>query len=445
MSLFCELIDKYDVAGPRYTSYPPVPFWEGPPSESEWISHTEKRFKEVDKREADFYFHIPFCKKLCFYCGCSRKISGDQNEGTVYTDYLLKEIEIYADKIKDFKTNSIHFGGGTPTFLKVRDISRIVETLFSKIPKVNNFAGSFEADPRITTKEQLETFNSFGLKRVSFGIQDMDEKVQKVIGRVQPVEIIRKQTELARKIGFNSINFDLIFGLPEQDIKSIERTFKEVGNLMPETIAFYSYAHVPHFAKNQKVLEKYIIPTGNEKRVLYERGRELLQKLGYIEIGMDHFVLPSSDLYKSYINRTMSRNFMGYTIQDAPVLLSLGVTSISNSGYSFSQNVKEIPEYYAILDQGKLPIKKGHVQTEMDLEIGKIVHGIMCLGTANFDDSFKDRLVEFEKDGLIKIQENSLEVLEKGRPFLRNISMAFDYRLDKLIKSGAKLPFSRTI
>ncbi len=445
MTRFADLINKYDVPGPRYTSYPPVPFWESPPSAEEWFAHIEKSFQDSKKREADFYIHIPFCKKLCFYCGCNRKISADVNEGSEYTSYLLKEIDLYTKNVKEFKTNSIHFGGGTPTFLLPSDLKTIVNAIFDKIPKVEAFSGSFEADPRITTREQLETFYNLGFRRVSFGVQDMNLKVQQVIGRVQPSEMVRTQTDCARSVGFTSINFDLIFGLPEQDLECIKQTFGEVGKLMPDTIAFYSYAHVPHFAKNQKVLDKYEIPTGNKKRDLYEKGRELLNALGYIEIGMDHFVLPTSELYKAYKNEKMSRNFMGYTIQDAPVLLSLGTTSISNSGYSFIQNVKEIDEYYLVLNSQKLPISKGHIQNENDLLVGKIIHDIMCIGKSELGSLNSDKINEFVQDGLIKVNGNSIEVTEEGRPFLRNISMLFDYRLEKLIESGRPLPFSRTI
>lgn len=437
-----ELIAKYDVPGPRYTSYPPVPFWEKAPTEEEWFNHIESSMKKGG-REVDLYCHIPFCRSLCYYCGCNRIITKDQSRSATYLDALVKEWNRYRERLGSFQIDGIHFGGGTPTYMLATEIESLLESIFKGMSISGKFIGSFEADPRVTSDEHLRAFFKFGFKRISMGIQDLNQSVQEIIGRHQPFEMVASVTERARKIGIGEINFDLIYGLPGQSEATIEETFSKVAKLMPDTIAYYSYAHVPNFASNQKLLEKYEIPTGPKKRALYEKGRELLLSLGYIELGMDHFTLAGSEMAKAFHEKRLARNFMGYTVLQAPVLLGLGASSISSSGLSFIQNEKVIDDYYRVVGNNKLPLMRGHVHSDRDLTVGKIIHDLMCKREATIESTMIPLMSDFVADGLLSLDGNRVIVKEEGRAFLRNICMSFDFRLHDSKKD--KPQFSRTI
>lgn len=430
-----SLIEKYDIQAPRYTSYPPVPYWEKAPTEDEWFQDIEKTFSNKG-RSADIYIHIPFCRQICHYCGCNRLASSNQELMENYVSTLLQEWSLYRKRLGDFSLASLHLGGGTPTWLREELLSKMLDGVSQ-----SNITGSVEVDPRVTSKGHLKILFKKGLRRLSMGIQDFHPDVQNKIGRIQELELVQNIVTQVREVGFEELNFDLIFGLPSQTEESLTWTFEQVAKLRPDTIAFYSFAYVPHFAKNQSHINLSDVPQGIQKRRLYELGRELLFNYGYIEIGMDHFALPSSSLSVALKEKKLTRSFMGYTVRKAPVLIGLGCSSISSSSLSFVQNEKDVETYSTPIQQGRLPIFKGHKQTLEDIETEKMIQEIMCLGETYIPENKKVILSDFLSDHLIKIQGQQLLVTEEGRPFLRNIAYAFDHRAHKNSKTG----FSRTI
>lgn len=443
-----DLYKKYDIAGPRYTSFPPVPFWSETPTQQKWIEHIKKTYKP--RQGIDIYMHIPYCEKLCWYCGCFRTISKDKSKGDVYSEYLIKEWEIYLKELKDLeiKVHSIHFGGGTPTFLK----PKALDDLLSKFTPFmhEHFLGAMEVDPRTCTVEHLDILQKYNFTRISMGIQDFNEGVQKSINREQSFKMVKDLVERVREHKFKSINFDLIYGLPLQTKETIKDTIEKVNTLEPDLIAFYSYAHLPDRLKNQKLIKEEQLPTGVEKRALYELGRELLLKKGYIEIGLDHFAKKDSYLGKAFLEKRMQRSFMGYTDEKTPTLLALGVSAISNTTESFIQNEKDIKLYMESLDQEKLPIIKGHILSEEDKYTGKIINDLMCVGEANiseisnrkYSDIIMAELDQMQNDGLINLDVKNLKMTDEGHPFIRNVAMSFDFYLRE---QTDKVRFSRTI
>lgn len=430
-----SLIEKYDIQAPRYTSYPPVPYWEKAPASSEWFGHIAKTFEEKNQ-SCDLYIHVPFCQQICHYCGCNRIKSSDQDLMRQYVETLLLEWKLYKKNLGDFNIASWHLGGGTPTWLTPFLLEMLLEGISSR-----SLSGSVEIDPRVTSEEHLRLLFQKGIRRLSLGIQDFHPEVQKKIGRIQKLELVEELVTLIRTISFEELNFDLIFGLPGQSADSLVWTIEQVTRLRPETIAFYSFAYVPHFAQNQSNINMPDVPQGAFKRRLYELGRELLFKNGYQEIGMDHFALPSSSLATALKNKNLTRSFMGYTVRKAPVLVALGTSAIGSSGLSFIQNEKSIPRYMDLVKAGELPIVKGHIQSLEDLESERIIQEIMCLGETDIGQKRPEALEGFHQDALIKIDGNILVVTETGRPFLRNIAHAFDHRVGKVSSQA----FSRTV
>ncbi len=430
------LITKYNRPGPRYTSYPAYPHWQGITTQA-WLQALTKSCGEVD-----LYIHVPYCESLCTYCGCTRTITRDKEKGDRYIDALIKEWSLYQTKAPGLKIKSIHFGGGTPTFLKSAGLEKLLSTLLEKSDSLEH--ASIEIDPRVTTPEQISVLTRFGLNRFSLGIQDFDPSVQKAINRIQSfeltqslVECIKDQAPAGSKIEFN---FDLIYGLPLQSKKTIEETIKKVALLGPDTIALYGYAHVPWRSKAQKSLEKYGLPAGAQKLALYLHSKELLQSFGYEDIGLDHFAKTDSALYRASRAGELQRNFMGYTTQKSDVLLGLGASSISNTQSAYAQNEKDIERYYQCLEAGELPIVHGHQLSAQDLQVAKIISQIMCQGRTELKPLLENlerekkrelraRLNAFSEDGILQLEQDVLEVLPAGTPFLRNICMELDHHL----------------
>lgn len=432
-----DLIRKYNKPGPRYTSYPPVPFWNQAPSEDLWISHVKRNYDA--SKGFDLYVHVPYCESLCYYCGCNRTITKDHANEDRYLGHIMKEWDMYCERLKfSPKVHSLHFGGGTPTFLAPGNLQKLIQYLVGQ----NGLStGSIEIDPRTCQRGHLEVLKSNGFSRLSLGIQDFDPVVQKAIHRDQSVSMVKALVEKIRGYGFESLNFDLIYGLPKQTIASIEHTIEKVIEMKPDLIAFYSYAHLPDKIKNQKLIKEADLPNGSEKRSLYEKGKELLLKAGYVDIGMDHFALPENHLYQAKLNKKLHRNFMGYVDKKTPVLIGLGPTSISDSSQSFIQNFKELHQYEKSIELGKLPIEKGHVHTDEDLRVQKTILSLLCHEETTFTENHPE-LREFEKDGLIELQGNRLQVTPAGKPFIRNVAMSFDvYLKDK----SSVANFSKTI
>ncbi len=430
-----NLVKKYNKAVPRYTSYPAYPHWDNPPSYKQWLEelHSHK------KLNVDLYMHIPYCQSLCTYCGCTRTISRDLNKGMDYTSLLLDEWELYQNELPQLVIDSFHLGGGTPTFLKPEYLKVLLENLSSRFSP--HVVGAVEIDPRVTNDFHINVLKDFGVNRFSLGIQDFDSKVQKACNRIQPVSMVEKVVKKLRSTGMAEINFDLIYGLPLQNKRSIQETIRNVKSLCPDTIALYGYAHVPWRSKAQKSLERYSIPHGEEKRALYEISKELLYDAGYREIGLDHFALESNELYRAYKDKSLKRTFMGYTSKSAPVTLGLGASAISSTERFFVQNEKDIDLYAENLKKGFYPIHHGHQLSLKDQECAKVIQNIMCQGNADFSTLLEchsqkenmkilEALSEMQEDGLLILENESLVVTEKGKPFLRNICLPFDHRKD---------------
>ncbi|RPD98722.1 oxygen-independent coproporphyrinogen III oxidase [Aureibaculum marinum] len=436
------LIQKYNVPGPRYTSYPTVPYWdEDSINEDSWIQTIKHSFEESNSTKGiSLYIHLPFCESLCTFCACHKHITKRHDVETPYIKSLLKEWELYLQHFdKKPLLRELHLGGGTPTFFETSNLENLIKSILSSVDLHQDFEFSFEGHPNNTTKKHLQTLYNLGFTRVSFGVQDYSEKVQKAINRIQPFENVKNVTEWARDIGYTSISHDLIFGLPFQTVGDIIDSIKKTMDLKPERISFYSYAHVPWIkGVGQRGFKDSDIPKGEEKRKLYEIGKHMLLNLGYIETGMDHFSLPSDALFNAFNSANLHRNFMGYTTNPTQLMIGLGMSAISDSWYSFAQNEKSVKAYQQQIENGKIPLIKGHLLTEEDLIIRRHILNIMChFRTSWKSDKLKfkelpetiNRLKELEKDGLVVIVDEELLVPKNARAFVRNICMAFDLRM----------------
>lgn len=437
-----SLVQKYNIAGPRYTSYPTVPFWNEEGIEyNDWVTTTKKSFNESNQTEGiSIYIHLPYCESLCTFCGCHKRITKQHSVEVPYIETVLKEWDLYCDLFDEKpRIKEIHLGGGTPTFFSPENLEKLINGILENSIICEGHEFSFEAHPNNTTKEHLQTFYDLGFRRASFGVQDYDPKVQKTINRVQPFEIVEEVTNWCKEIGYTSISEDLVFGLPHQTKESVVNTIQKTKTLKPDRIAFYSYAHVPWVkGVGQRGFDENDLPSADEKRVLYETGKQMLDELGYVEIGMDHFALKTDSMHRAMEQKKLHRNFMGYTASKTQLMIGLGMSSISDSWYSFAQNAKTIEEYTDIVNEGRLPIFKGHLLSDEDLVIRKHILNIMChFETSWEDDSMKfpelddciERLKEMEEDGLVIFKENGMVLPEKARPFVRNICMAFDLLL----------------
>ncbi len=450
------LIKKYNVPGPRYTSYPTVPYWnkEGI-SENNWVKTFQKSFIESNgSKGISIYIHLPFCESLCTFCACHKQITKRHEVEIPYIESVLKEWEIYANLLPEKPIlRELHLGGGTPTFFQTENLEKLIKSILNTVELHKDYEFSFEGHPNNTTKEHLQVLYNLGFKRVSFGVQCYSEKVQKAIHRVQPFENVKNVTDWARAIGYTSISHDLIFGLPFQTIDDITNTILKTIQLKPDRISFYSYAHVPWIkGVGQRGFNNEDVPKGEIKRRLYEIGKQMLIDLGYIETGMDHFALPDDSLFKAFDNASMHRNFMGYTTNSTQLMIGLGMSAISDSWYSFAQNEKTLKAYQERVDRKELPIIKGHLLTNEDLIIRQHILNIMCHFKTSWQDEHLqfnelsqtlDRLTELEKDGLVIITKNGLEVPKEARAIVRNICMAFD--LSMIRNTPNKQLFSMTV
>ncbi|WP_374034115.1 oxygen-independent coproporphyrinogen III oxidase [Bdellovibrio bacteriovorus] len=432
-----DLLAKYDVPVPRYTSYPTVPYWETNPTTDQWVQHLRATLKEGTGGWS-LYLHIPFCESLCTFCGCNNIITKDHKRETPYVDMVLKEWQLYLDQVPELlekPLKHIHLGGGTPTFLSADALTQLLKPILSRVKiDTNDFEGSIEVDPRRTNAAQLKALRELGFNRVSMGVQDFHPEVQRLVNRIQPLEITKNLTDQARNMGYTSVNFDLIYGLAKQTPESITETAKATVALRPDRIALYSFALVPWIKPAQRLFKDEDLPKASEKRKLYEIARGILIEGGYVEVGMDHFALPTDNLCIAMKEKRLHRNFMGYTDQRTDVLLGMGVSSISETPFSFHQNEKVLPLYEAALNEGRLPTLRGHILTEEDKVRREQILNLMT----NFEVSFvneaqenqsKEFLAEMIKDELVEIKDHKLMVNEAGRPFLRNACAFFDERL----------------
>ena len=445
-----ELIKKYDVPAPRYTSYPTVPYWSETPNTAQWIQALSEGLTPAQNTWS-MYIHVPFCETLCTYCGCNTSITKNRSLSMPYIQNILEEYKMYVKAVPLFKERTLrvlHLGGGTPTFLPAEDLKKLLQPLLENTQLDQHFEGSIEVDPRRTSVGQLEVLRELGFSRVSLGVQDFDPEVQRIVNRIQPFEVTEKVTLESRRLGYTSVNFDLIYGLPKQNLDSIQRTTEATLKLRPDRIALYSLAVVPWIKPQQRLFKDEDLPQGEEKRALYEKAREALLNGGYKEIGMDHFALPTDPLYLSLVNKTLHRNFMGYTDNTTQVMLGLGVSSISESPTCFHQNEKVLNVYERRILAQEIPTHRGHKLSEEDRIYRQQILQLMTQGSVEFlnEEQCKKvmtRLRSMIDDQLVSIDSKHLEITVKGLPFLRNAAMAFDERL--LAKAPNTKLFSSSI
>ncbi|WP_026463875.1 oxygen-independent coproporphyrinogen III oxidase [Adhaeribacter aquaticus] len=436
------LIQKYNVPAPRYTSYPTIPFWDkDAPSADKWFDVVKRTFVESNQQKGiSLYIHLPYCESLCTYCGCNTRITKNHSVEKSYIKTLLKEWQLYLEQFPEKPIiRELHLGGGTPTFFSPGNLRMLLDGIFQEAIIHPEWEFSFEGHPNNTTSEHLQTLFDMGFRRVSFGIQDCDPLVQLTINRVQPFENVKFVTEEARRIGYESVNFDLIYGLPYQTINSVNETINQVSTLMPDRIAFYSYAHVPWVKPGQRSYTDKDLPDSLLKRALYELALEKFKTLGYMDIGMDHFALPRDPLFNAMETKKLHRNFMGYTTCHTDLLIGLGASSISDAKYAYLQNEKKVELYTLSLEENKLPVFKGHLLTEKDLKIKEVILAIACRGEIKWDCkliNLLDNEAHFElgkmqNDGLVHLSSDYLKVTAIGKAFIRNICMVFDSKLKK--------------
>jgi oxygen-independent coproporphyrinogen-3 oxidase len=440
---------KYDVPAPRYTSYPTTPYWSDSPSGQEWLACLNDA---VDKPESSWsmYIHVPFCESLCTFCGCHKTITKNHRVELPYLNHLLSEFKIYLERVPELKNRPLrvlHLGGGTPTFLSPDNLKRLVEPLLSQVQIDPSLEASIEIDPRRAEKAQLEVLRKLGFNRVSLGVQDFNAEVQRLINRIQSFEVTKRVFDWSRELGYESINLDLIYGLPGQNLDFIEKTVERTLTLRPDRIALYSFALVPWIKPQQRIFKDEDIPVGKEKRDLYEKARAMLLAGGYEEIGMDHFALTNDALAKASHSKRLHRNFMGYTDLHTDILLGLGVSSISETPTCFHQNEKLLPQYERSLAKGLVPTLQGHKLSDEDQRQRQQILQLMTEGHVALLPSQKSDiesfLSEMIKDGLVEFEGTLLKMTEAGKPFLRNACMALDTRMRNK-NLGAKI-FSQSM
>jgi len=429
-----DLVKKYDVPVPRYTSYPTVPAWDVNAFQlEEYKGRLKASFQQTKEEGISLYLHLPYCESLCTYCGCNTRITINHKVELPYIESLLKEWKLYLNLFGEKPlVREIHLGGGTPTFFSPENLRYLMESILDTVDVHPDYQFSFEGHPNNTTYEHLVALYEVGFTRVSYGVQDVDFKVQKAINRLQPLENIEKVTKAAREIGYTSVNFDLIYGLPFQTIYGIKQTMDVVKTFMPDRIAFYSYAHVPWVKPGQRAYSEENIPEGEEKHKLNMLGQALLLDMGYQAIGMDHFALPEDPLYQARSKGRLHRNFMGYTESRTNFMIGLGVSSISDIGAAYTQNVKSVEGYRAKVEAGEFPMFKGHLMAVPEMEAKKLILDIACSARIQMRDVLElnsEKYTAFNQmadEGLIERFCLNYQVTNKGMMFLRNICALFD-------------------
>lgn len=436
-----ELLDKYHVAAPRYTSYPTVPYWDASSFDQEkWKGAVTASFQASNAVDGiSIYIHLPFCESLCTYCGCNTRITKNHKVEEPYIAAVLQEWSLYRELFDENpRIKELHLGGGTPTFFSPENLETLIRGIFKKADLHPQAAFSFEAHPGNTSTAHLDVLHQLGFKRLSLGVQDFDPVVQFMINRIQSPQEVERVTLQARERGYLSVNYDLIYGLPHQRLEGLMDTVNTVLRLKPDRIAFYSYAHVPWVKPGQRRYSQQDLPSAELKQQLYEAGRRMLKNGGYSEVGMDHFALEHDALFEAEKQGKLHRNFMGYTEQYSRLMIGLGVSSISDSWTGFAQNVKKVEDYVEMTASGQIPVVKGHLLSATDLVLRQHILNLMCHGKTSWSDpglqnealfAGIQRMKELQQDGLVEIRENEIQVTVSGKRFLRNICMALDARL----------------
>jgi oxygen-independent coproporphyrinogen-3 oxidase len=399
-----------------------------------WKEVVKKTWNESKDHGISLYIHLPYCEHLCTYCACNKRITKNHKVEEVYIDALLKEWDMYLEVFGSKPIlREIHLGGGTPTLFSPENLSRLITGIISKSIVSGTPEFSFEGHPNNTTYKHLKTLYDLGFRRVSFGIQDINEEVQLAINRIQPFYNVVNVTAWAREIGYDLVNFDFVYGLPFQNSQNLARTIQTSLKLRPDRVAFYSYAHVPWTSKGQRAYSVDDLPGELEKANMYLMSRDIFKNQGYVDIGMDHFALAHDDLALARISGNLHRNFMGYTTAPGDLLIGLGCSSISDARYGYAQNEKNVEQYLAAINKGDLPLTKGHFLNEDDLSVRGIILKIACTGMyewSDLEENDRKALQELEHDGIIVLKDDTLRITDTGMLFLRNVCAVFDRYLD---------------
>jgi oxygen-independent coproporphyrinogen-3 oxidase len=443
-----EMVRRYDLAAPRYTSYPTVPEWTSSFGPEAHALKLEEAGRASPGAPLSMYVHLPFCREMCTYCGCNVVITENQAKADPYLDHVAAELDLAAKRLSERRSVAqLHWGGGTPTFLSEEQINRLWTEIGLRFRVLPGAEVAVEIDPVVTTRGQLALLRQLGFNRLSMGVQDFDERVQRAVNRVQPPADTRALLEYARSLGFSGVNFDMIYGLPHQSPSSWAATLETVIAMRPDRLALYSFAYLPELKPHQKKIDRAALPTGKNKLALFLQAYKTFAAAGYQPIGMDHFALPDDELARAQARRSLGRNFQGYTVTAAQDSVGLGATGISDVCGSFAQNVRPLGKYYQAVESGRFATERGIRLTEDDKRRRQVITQIMCnfwvdLGSDGYFERELDRVRAFERDGLLRIDGTQLELLPMGRLFVRNVAAVFDAYLSRPDHANA---FSRTV
>lgn len=457
MIINLELLKKYDVPGPRYTSYPPAPHFHEGFTYSDYVDEIVKTNYGENLPDLSLYFHIPYCDTLCYFCGCNMIVTRNRERIREYIKYIKNEIDLLRQYLNpDRKVAQLHWGGGTPTSLNPDEIDSLMKYIRQSFQFKEDAEVGCEIDPRGLTRDHLVALRENGFNRISMGVQDFNEKVQKYVNRIQPEEMTTQVVNWIRELEFQSVNLDLMYGLPFQTIQTFEETLDKTIKLSPDRLAVFNYAHVPWMKKHQALIHPEDLPSPQEKLNILKLTIEKLTSNGYVFIGMDHFAKPDDDLTIALKNKKLYRNFQGYSTHAGCDLYAFGITSISQLKNIYAQNFKTEKEYFKAIDDEKLPILKGYRLTEDDQIRRTVIMKLMCDFELNFSEieneykiNFKEyfknslnSLLEMENEGLVEIKDGKIKVSDMGRLLIRNIAMKFDGFIER--KQG-EMKYSRTI
>ena len=456
-----HLVETLAKNGPRYTSYPTADRFHAGFNQQHYQQALQQRNVGALNRPLSLYVHVPFCNTICYYCGCNKIITKDTSRADDYIEYLGRELDLIAPHLQgQHQLSQLHFGGGTPTFLSDAQLARVFEHIKRHFKFTPRGEYSIEIDPRKVSTDTVYRLRELGFNRMSVGIQDFDPKVQAAVNRVQSIEETQAVMAAARDAGFKSISVDVIYGLPHQTLASMQTTLEQVLALDPDRLALYHYAHMPHLFKPQRRIDGEDLPSSAEKLDILQWAVEWLTKQGYVFIGMDHFAKPTDELALALEQGRLQRNFQGYSTHADCDLIGIGVSSIGKVGVSYIQNQKDLPEYYASIDRGELPVMRGLLLKQDDLLRRNLIQTLMCqfsLLFAPYEEQYGIRFKEYfaqewqellqqQQQGLLEITKHGLNVTGKGRFLIRNIAMVFDQYLRQRQTEASEIPrYSQTV
>ena len=450
------LIRRFNTSGPRYTSYPTADRFQDGYTPEQYFEALGQRARQERARPLSLYFHLPFCVSLCYFCACNKIITQDRSRSAEYLDYLKREIVMVAEHLGPHRlTGQLHLGGGTPTFLSQDELSQLMYAVREQVTLADDAEISVEIDPRTVSDEMLGHLANLGFNRTSFGVQDFDPAVQEAIHRIQPYEMVEQAIATSRAVGFESINTDLMYGLPKQSVASFSHTLDRLAELRPDRIALYNYAHLPQRFRAQRLINEAHLPDAETRLQIFMMATQRLLDVGYEYIGLDHFALPNDELNLARLDKSLHRNFQGYTTRADSDLVAFGVSAIGQVGRTHVQNVRSLKEYYACLDAQQLPTARGFDMDDDDVLRGEVIMALMCSMPVQFAElnqrygiDFQNyfaqeltALTPYQEAGLIQVDAHAIQVLDAGRLFVRAFSMVFD----KYLQQRTTARYSRLI